>query len=680
MPALLASLLAALNPMCEVKSDPIACVAPAPMRSSVGSTSVADPFNRGLWLIDAEHDEVALMLETGTSRRYKVGRWPQSLVVAETGRVFVSSRESGRIDIIEPDHRQQHVDVGDEPGPLALDEDRSRLYVGLVTGKAIVALDTTSLQPVARIDLANEPTAIAMTRAGLAVASSRDRAVRFFDAALKEETRQVDLPQQRATILSPRLLVPIGDGIVVVAERARTGLDQPVNSGGYGGAQADPIETQLFTIDWLDRGYRPARFLTSIKADGPIAAFHLNAVIHLVSRGRGALVSMGYAWETGGLSIPDETHPSLWKQLAPELRGYLDMNGEPLSLQVDVVGAAAMNDGTVALTDALSRRVFQLKLPEPGPVPTPRVTQIARRDDFGTTSLSSREGLFDRGSFMRPLRLKQVVPSKVSALAPGNDVQLRVGEALFHASTDQRVSSHSVACASCHPDGREDGRVWSLQGTRRQTPMLAHRLEGTGPFNWLGTAKTLESNLMQTMVDRLEGDGLQDRELKALTRYVREGLRPVGAPAPKAPELVAMGREIFNDATVGCAACHPSDFETTDGERHDVGSLSAAERQEFRGAQLAWRMLDMRVMPPPIKETMRMPPPPAFRPPPMVRRAPRSFDTPSLKAIARTAPYFHDGSAASLASLIDNNADRMGTTSHLDATQRRALVAYLETL
>jgi|GEM_PF-3194188 len=80
--------------------------------------------------------------------------------------------------------------------------------------------------------------------------------------------------------------------------------------------------------------------------------------------------------------------------------------------------------------------------------------------------------------------------------------------------------------------------------------MLTHRLDATGPFNWLGSARTLEENLTQTMTERLNGVGLEGRELKALTRFVRDGLRPVVQPAPKEPELVAMGRELFNDATV----------------------------------------------------------------------------------------------------------------------------------
>ena len=45
-----------------------------------------------------------------------------------------------------------------------------------------------------------------------------------------------------------------------------------------------------------------------------------------------------------------------------------------------------------------------------------------------------------------------------------------------------------------------------------------------------------------------------------------------------------------------------------------------------------------------------------------------------------TAPYYHDGSEATLEDLMEHNEDRMGHTSHLTAGERAELVAYLKTL
>ena len=58
------------------------------------------------------------------------------------------------------------------------------------------------------------------------------------------------------------------------------------------------------------------------------------------------------------------------------------------------------------------------------------------------------------------------------------------------------------------------------------------------------------------------------------------------------------------------------------------------------------------------------------------------LDTPTLIEIWRTAPYLHDGSAATLRDVLTtgNPGDRHGKTSHLKAAQLDDLVAYLLSL
>jgi hypothetical protein len=52
--------------------------------------------------------------------------------------------------------------------------------------------------------------------------------------------------------------------------------------------------------------------------------------------------------------------------------------------------------------------------------------------------------------------------------------------ALFHETDDFRLSADGRACASCHPDGREDGLTWATPDGPRQTIMLAGRIDGSG--------------------------------------------------------------------------------------------------------------------------------------------------------------------------------------------------------
>lgn len=56
------------------------------------------------------------------------------------------------------------------------------------------------------------------------------------------------------------------------------------------------------------------------------------------------------------------------------------------------------------------------------------------------------------------------------------------------------------------------------------------------------------------------------------------------------------------------------------------------------------------------------------------------FDTPSLRFLGQSAPYFHDGRYATLDELLRGVDGTMGHTAHLDDGDRRTLEAYLEAL
>jgi DNA-binding beta-propeller fold protein YncE len=214
---------------------------------------------------------------------------------------------------------------------------------------------------------------------------------------------------------------------------------------------------------------------------------------------------------------------------------------------------------------------------------------------------------------------------------------LAAGRRLFHTERDRRISRDGRACAGCHPEGRQDGLTWKLGSGPRQTPMLVGRLE-TGPYGWLGKHPTLEGNMTETMA-RLGGGGLPAPRLAELAEYVRHGLRAPQRDAPSGADaaVATRGEALFRSQEVGCNGCHALDRTTSDGLAHNIASGTKTD------------------------ET------PAFR-------------TPPLLFLAGTAPYFHDGRYASLEALLDDNLDRMGSTSQLSRDDRAALVAFLRTL
>ena len=221
----------------------------------------------------------------------------------------------------------------------------------------------------------------------------------------------------------------------------------------------------------------------------------------------------------------------------------------------------------------------------------------------------------------------------------GITANVALGRRLFHQVGDARISSDGRACASCHPDGREDALTWSTPDGARQTPMLAGRLSQTAPYGWLGASNGVKDHLKKTF-ERLGGEGLPNGDLGALIDYVSTMTPPI-APVVLATidrqRLVERGRALFESAETGCSNCHDQSRDFTDGMRHSVAALRVDKEGE-------------------------------------------AFDTPSLHFVSGTAPYFHDGRYKTLDDVLTAPDHAMGTSTRLGRPDRAALVAYLETL
>ena len=83
---------------------------------------------------------------------------------------------------------------------------------------------------------------------------------------------------------------------------------------------------------------------------------------------------------------------------------------------------------------------------------------------------------------------------------------------LFH-----RDAGAGIACASCHAEGEEDGRVWQFNPTGpRRTQAVNVGLTGTEPFHWDGDMKDFGTLVDEVMVRRMGGaprvPGPKDRD------------------------------------------------------------------------------------------------------------------------------------------------------------------------
>jgi cytochrome c peroxidase len=257
---------------------------------------------------------------------------------------------------------------------------------------------------------------------------------------------------------------------------------------------------------------------------------------------------------------------------------------------------------------------------------------------------------------------------------PAQKESLALGRRLFFDATEPVVSG-TMGCAGCHPEGRDDGHVWreiktrwgdrqnfragpslaleSFGGERerygmaRQTPMLAGRVKAVGPYGWHGESATLVDRikagfgLHRSGAHDTDGATLRARA-EPIAEFLREGLVPPPREARELTEEEKKGKAIFESPKTACTTCHVPASDYTDRSSVPLGGFKT----------LALFDED------PKKE----------------------YKVPSLLYVGSTPPYYHDGSAATLEELVDGIKNRMGKTSHLDASERAALVAYLRTL
>jgi mono/diheme cytochrome c family protein len=237
-------------------------------------------------------------------------------------------------------------------------------------------------------------------------------------------------------------------------------------------------------------------------------------------------------------------------------------------------------------------------------------------------------GQFDNELAVVPLDDRPALSIRLAGSDPQLSAAAQHGRSLFYRSDDLRITRDGLACSSCHPDGTEDSLTWITPDGPRQTIMLAGRVSGTAPYGWTRNQPKLGAYIADTC-QRLGGTGLGDADLDDLVEFLTALPRP---PAPRAAhsDRVAQGREVFLGR--GCGTCHQHGTGT-DAMRHQLGR---------------WE-----------KEPI---------------------DTPSLKDVGRTAPYFHDGRYLTLEALLADKDSRMGATASLSDPERDVLRAYLESL
>ena len=555
---------------------------------------VVNPDSNSLSLIDTSTQEKIVEIPVGLD--------PRTVAVDDAGRrAYVANRGSDSVSVVDLAARAviAEVAVGDRPYGVVVSPRGDRLYVAEQGADCLTTLDTTTFETVNTLSVADRPSGLAITDGGRTL---------YITHLLTGQVSVVSLDRPR--IYLPLILKGASSNQSINIQYSISNLQPPTSN-----IQLPTSNIQLWPDSNLaqsivlspDRRYAyvpHTRSNTSSRAlTFDTTVFPLVSLIDLTTQQH----LVGQQLDLGTLDPPGVGMP-------------FDAAVTPDGEELWVLNAAS-ND--ISVVDLASRQLVAHI--EVGDNPRGIVLSPDGATAYVNNTLAGAVSVIDTAAYA----VTSVITVTNIPLPPA----LLNGKQLFHTSDDPRLArAQWISCNTCHFEGEHDGRTWffGFAGPRNTTSLLG--MVETYPLRWSGE---WDESADSEFANRKEnfGSGLIDGDmncslsppdcvsqppnqgrsydLDCLALFI-DSLPPPPSPGPPS-EAALRGQAIFNDLALNCVTCHPAPLYT-DLKTHDVGTITADERI---GPQ---------------------------------------FDTPTLRGLYDGAPYFHDGSAASLYEAVTRSA------------------------
>jgi len=530
------------------------------------------------------------------------------------------------VDVASKSVRVTVLQPGDEPGRL-VEDGAGRIHVALRRGGAVVTIDPKTATVTSRQAVCPAPRGLAYQVVGdlVHVACTGGELVSLPAAGgtamrtltLDRDLRDVVLGSNGTLLVSTfrkaEMLVVGTDGKVSSRQQPRAGMalsiiGQPQNktpsvawrmvpySGASGAGVVMLHQTGVTdTIDPARGGY------AGVKGCGGI----VQPAVSVLTPG-GATPPLAGGLGSLSLAVDVAVSPDGTK-IAVAAPGNAETTGQPSLVE----GSMAQMTESSAMTPPCVPPLSNVTSSPPGQVVAVMYSQS------GVLFAQTRE----------PAALWSSDTATTISLA--SDSRADTGHLIFHAN-----AGGGLACASCHPEGGEDGRVWNFvcAGARR-TQSIRGGISATAPFHWDGKEPDFSHLMDDVFSSRMAGPMLNTDQKTAIQSWV-DTIPALPAAAGLDSAAVVRGSTLFNDPKVGCATCHAGSL-LTNNATVDVGTGQA-------------------------------------------------FQVPSLRGVSWRAPFMHNGCAATLADRFGNascsGGDKHGLTSTLTAAQVSDLTTYLQSL
>ena len=582
---------------------------------------------------------------------------PTELAVAPDGRrLYIVCEGTDELVVADPATRSviAHVPVGRVPRGIVLNRDGRRVYVANSWADSVTEIDAASLKTTRTLPAGFEPTGLALDGSGRAlyVANRISNDVSIIDLVTGHEVKRLTAGRGASYLASNGSRVYLTH-IYPNPGRHRTPPESEITE----------IDAEHQIVDARQRLPNVAGvFHIALSPDGRLgiaAQLRPKNLIPLAHVEHGAVFG-------DSLAVFGEDVGGVVQLPLDELERYFALPfGVAIAPDKTRVYLSASGGDEIAVLD-LRRLMDAARSPERGALANDLSASVryvlaripAGRNPRGIALSPDGSKLYVANRLDDTVSILDTTTNKITGTielgGPSVITPWRRGQRIFYST--KFSFQRQFGCANCHLDSTFDGLNWDLEPDGFGVDIVDNRaiedIADTAPFKWNGGNPDLYTECgPRTERFFFRAQGIRGDDLADLITYIasiplrpNRYRRPDGEPTPAQERGKALfERAIRKDGRPipeqnRCSFCHSGKYYTNQ-QLADVGTGKPTDRSPL-------------------------------------------IDVPHLTNIALSAPYLHDGSAASLEEIwtIFNPKDTHGVSNDLTKDELNDLIEYLKTL
>lgn len=589
---------------------------------------------------------------------------PYNLQVSEDGsRLYVVGQESNQLVVVDPDESKvvEKIEVGERPHSVVLSRDGNSAYVSNQWADNIYQIDLATSSIVDTLRGGSGPAGMVISPEGdfLYVVNSYSSDISVYDLENLQERRRLKAGNNPVSIA----MAPDGEEIYVSSRRSVPvpHMTSPMTEMTVAGTKYQRVSDRLMFKDAyimenvtvtpsgdmaISTLIRPKNLLPAVQIERGWMMTHGIGIIERKENGR--MIQLLLDEPNAFYSDPFDIVISNDGKRAYVSHAGVDMisviNLEEVRGLLAELGDEELE--TYANYLGTSSRIVIARIPT-GANPKGMAFSPDGKTLYVAEQLNDRIAVINTTSLVTERSIGLEGPKRRTVARHGRQVFNHTGHTF----------QNQYACYTCHPDFHEDGLVYNMAGTDMGRNLAnVQTLRDIGeipPYKWNGKNQTIykqDGMRFSTILTRTEA--FSHKELDALVAFMETGIKnPPNLRFNPHGELSAAqerGKEIFyrdfdnfgNEIPEAnrCYTCHPPP-NFTNLQMTDVGTLADSDD-------------------------------------------PMKFDVPQLNNVYESAPYLHDGKAATLEEIWTkyNDHDEHGVANDMRKDQLNDLVEYLKSI